>query len=91
MAEAETGLATQEDELDIWFVDSGASSHMKSKKQRFRNFRESNTRVKEYLGDNRGYEIKGHGDVLITLPDGKIRNIFDVWYVLGIKKNMISI
>ena len=46
---------------------------------------------KIYLGDNRGYEIKGHGNVLVTLPDGKIRNISDVWYVPGIKKNLISI
>jgi len=45
---------------------------MTGKKQWFRNCRESNTGVKVYLGDNRGYEIKGHGDVLVTLLDGKI-------------------
>eukprot|EP00253_Pinus_taeda_P010637 PITA_10637 len=88
---AETALATEVDESDIWFVDSGASSHMTGKKQWFRNFRESNTGVKVYLGDNRGYEIKGHGDVLVTFPDGKIRNISDVWYVRGIKKNLKSV
>ena len=89
MAEADT--ATEEDELDIWFMDSGASSHMSGKKKWFRNFKESNSGVKVYLGDNSGYEIKGHGDVLVTLPDGNIRNISDVWYVLGIKKNLISV
>jgi len=87
----ETALAIEEDESDIWFVDSGASSHMTGKKQWFRNFRESNTGVKVYLGDNRGYEIKGHGDVLVTLLDGKIKNISDVWYVPGIKKNLIFV
>ena len=91
MAEADTALATEEDESDIWFMDSGASSHMSGKKQWFRNFKESNSGVKVYLGDNSGYEIKGHGDVLVTLPDGKIRNISDVWYVPGIKKNLISV
>ena len=64
---------------------------MSGKKQWFRNFKESNSGVKVYLGDNSGYEIKGHGDVLVTLPDGKIRNISDVWYVPGIKKNLISV
>eukprot|EP00253_Pinus_taeda_P014112 PITA_14112 len=87
----ETALATEEDESDIWFVDSEASSHMTGKKQWFKNFKESNTRVKVYLVDDRGYEIKGHGDVLVTLPDGNIRNISDVWYVPGIKKNLISV
>jgi len=90
MAKAETTLTTEEDESDIWFVDSGASSHMTGKKKCFKNFRESNTGVKVYLGDNRGYEIKGHGDFRVPLPDGKIRNISDVWYVPGIKKNLIS-
>ena len=28
---AETALATQEDESDIWFIDFGASSHMTGK------------------------------------------------------------
>eukprot|EP00253_Pinus_taeda_P025147 PITA_25147 len=91
MAEPETDLAIEEDELDIWLVDSGASSHRIGKKQWFNNFRESNIGVKVYLEDNRGYEIKGHGDVLVTLPDGKIRNISDVWYVPGIKTNLISV
>lgn len=87
---SKTTLATKED-VEIWFVDSGASSHMTGKKQWFRNFRESNSGVKVYLGDDRGYEIKGHGDVLVTLPYGNIRNIYDVWYVIGIKKNLISV
>lgn len=89
MADGDTAI--EEDESDIWIMDSGASSHMSGKKQWFRNFKLSNTGVKLYLGDNSGYEIKGHGDVLVTLPDGKIRNISDVWYVPGIKKNMISV
>jgi len=88
---AKIALATQEDESDILFVDSGASSHMTDKNKWFRNFRESNTGVKVYLGDDRGYEIKGYGDVLVTLPDGNIRNISNVWYVLGTKKNLISV
>jgi len=64
---------------------------MTGKKQWFRNFRESNTRVKVYLGDERGYEIKGHGDVLVTLPYGIIRNISYVSYLLCIKKNLIYV
>ena len=87
----ETRLATKDDESDICFVDSGASSHMTGKKQWFTNFRESNNGVKVYLGDNGGYEIEGHGDVLVTLPDGKTKIIFVVWYVPGINKNLISV
>lgn len=59
-------------------MDLGASSHMTIKRQWFKFFRESNTGTKVYLCDNRGYEIKGYGDVPIVLPDGNIRNIHDV-------------
>lgn len=87
----ETTLATEEEESYIWFVDSGVSSHITGKKQWFRNFRESNAGVKVHLGDNICYEIKGNQDVLFTLPERKIKNISNVWYVPGIKKILISV
>lgn len=64
---------------------------MTGKKKWFKNLRKSNTRVKVYLGNNIEYEIKGHGYFLVTLPDGKIKNIYNVWYVPGNKKNLISV
>jgi len=83
---AEIALAIEEDESDIWFVDSGVSSHMTGKKKWFRNFREYKIGVKVYLGDDRGYKIKGHGDVLVTLPNANTKNISYVCYVLDIRR-----
>jgi hypothetical protein len=46
---------------------------------------------KIYLGDDRSHEIKGYGDVSVTLLTGEVKQIHNVMYVQGIKKNLISI
>ena len=44
-----------------------------------------------YLGYERGYDIKGCGDIPVMLPSGDIRHIKNVMYVLEMKKNLISL
>ena len=51
--------ASNED--DIWYVDSGASSHMTGNKEFFDSLEEIINGSKIYLGDDNGYHIKGHG------------------------------
>jgi len=72
-------------EADTWFVDSCASIHMTGNKQWFEDFKETNSGAKIYLGDGRGYQIKCYGNIPVGLPDGNIRHIHNVMYVLGIK------
>eukprot|EP00253_Pinus_taeda_P029974 PITA_29974 len=81
--------ASNED--DIWYVDSGASSHMTGKKEFFDSLEESTYRSKIYLGDDSGYEIKGYGVIPVKLSNGKISHLKNVLYVPGIKKNLISV
>ena len=43
------------------------------------------------LGDDYKYPIKGVGEASYILESGKHLKIMDVLYVLGLKKNLISI
>lgn len=76
--------ASNED--DIWYVDSGASSHMTGKKEFFESLEESTYGSKIYLGDDSIY-----GVIPVKLPNGKISHLKNVLYVPGIKKNLISV
>eukprot|EP00253_Pinus_taeda_P021339 PITA_21339 len=56
-----------------------------------RPFRETTYGANIYLGDDKGYEIRGYDDIPVVLPHGNMRYIKNVMYVLEIKKNLISI
>lgn len=43
-----------------------------------------------YLGDDTTHAIVGQGDACISLDDGQVREISNVLYVLGIRKNLFS-
>ena len=57
----------------------------------FENYHETNNGANIYLGDDHSHQFKGYGDVLVTLPNGCVKQIHNVMYVLGIKKNLISV
>jgi hypothetical protein len=84
-------LFVETDDVDAWFVDSGASIHMTCNKNWYINFKETHNGAHIYLGDDRSYQIKGYGDIPVTLPNGTIRHIHNVVYVPGIKKNLIYV
>jgi hypothetical protein len=84
-------LSTETDDSDAWFVDSGASVHRTCNKNWYANFKETQNGASIYLGDDRAHQIKGYGDIPVTLSNGTIRHIHNVVYVPGIKKNLISL
>jgi hypothetical protein len=84
-------LFAEIDDVDAWFVDSGASIHMTCNKNWYENFKETNNGAHIYLEDDRAYQIKGYGDNPLTLPNGIVRHIRNVVYVPGIKKKLIYV
>ena len=44
-----------------------------------------------YLDDNIFDKVQGYGEIIVNLPGGLVKQIPNVMYVPGIKKNMISI
>ncbi|XP_019433446.1 PREDICTED: uncharacterized protein LOC109340262 [Lupinus angustifolius] len=74
---------------DVWYIDSGCSSHVTGHREWLVNFDErkkSNVR----FADNRMIQAEGTGDVLINRKDGKHAMITDVFYVPNMKNNLIS-
>jgi hypothetical protein len=84
-------LSVEFDDVDAWFVDSGASIHMTCNNEWYTNFKETHNGAHIYLGDDRAYQIKGYGDIPVTFPNGTVRHIHNVLYVPGIKKKLISV
>jgi hypothetical protein len=79
------------DDSNAWFVYSGASIHMSCNKNWFENYHETSNGANIYLGDDHSHQIRGYGDVSVTLPNGCVKQIQNVMYVPSIKKNLISV
>jgi hypothetical protein len=72
-------------------VDSGASKHMKGYKYSLSNLTHKDSPHKVKLGDDYKYMIKGVGESSYKLDLGKLMKMKEVIYVLGLKKNILSI
>jgi hypothetical protein len=84
-------LSVETDDSDAWFVDSGALVHMTCNKNWYVNFKETQNGASIYLGDDCTHQIKGYGDIPVTLLNGIVRHIRNVVYVPRIKKNLIFV
>ena len=76
--------------VESLILDSGASFHSSPSKELFRNFNTENF-GKVYLADNKALEIEGKGDVCIKTTSGNQWTLENVKYILGLKKNLISV
>jgi hypothetical protein len=83
-------LSAEMDDVYTWFVNSGTSVHMQCNKKWYTNFKETQNGATIYLGDDCAHQIKGYKDIPVTLLNGYVCHIHNVVYVLGIKKNLIS-
>ena len=74
-----------------WLIDSGASKHMTGCKESFVKLSEHDSPHKVKLGDDYQYPIKGSGEPSYKLDSGKSMKMKNVLFVLGLKKNLLSI
>ena len=71
-------------------MDFGCSFHMYSNIYWFQNF--NNKEIETvYMGNNHSYNVKGICNISLKLHDDKTRTLTDVRYVLGLKRNLISL
>jgi hypothetical protein len=76
---------------DTWLIDSGASKHMIGYKDSFSELVQKDSPHKVKLSDDYQYPIKGVGEASYRLDSRNPMNMKDVLYVLGLKKNLLSI
>jgi hypothetical protein len=82
---------TVETTPNIWYIDSGASSHMTGVREHFTDLRDPEVKMEIALGDDTIVRVVGRGTVTFqrdTMPPISFR---DVLYVPGLKKNLISV
>lgn len=77
------------DEEHVWFLDSGCSNHMCGAKEWFIELDEAfNRNVK--LGDDSRMSVNGKGRLRLEI-NGRVQYITDVYYVPGLKNNLLSV
>jgi hypothetical protein len=76
---------------DMWFFDSGASSHMTRHKEFFIRPQEGGVNLVIVLGDDRHYKVQGVGTILFQMESGKPLWLDYVLYVLGLTNNLILV
>ena len=80
----------QDREEDIWFLDSGCSNHMTGNRAMFSNLDEE-VKSELTIGIDTKISIKGKGRVSIRVGNGEKKIVPDVYYVLGLKCNLLSV
>ena len=80
----------QDKQEDFWFLDSGCSNHMTGNIEMFANLDE-NVKSEVTTGTDSKISIKGKGRVSIQARNGEQMIVPEVYYVPGLKCNLLSI
>jgi hypothetical protein len=76
---------------NTWLIDSGASRHMTSIRNHLTHFIEKETHIHVVLGDDSRYNVRGVGTSTFQLDSDMQLKLEEVLYVLGMKRNLVSI
>ena len=75
---------------DIWFLDSGCSNHMTRNIALFSAL-DKNVKSEVTLGTDSKVSVMGKGEIKILSKQGERKTITDVYYVPGMRCNLLSI
>jgi hypothetical protein len=76
---------------NIWYIDSGASSHMTGVREDFSDLRDTKFRMEISLGDDTLVRVVGIGTVTFQRDNMPPISFRAFLYVPGLKKNLISV
>ncbi|KAJ9535047.1 hypothetical protein OSB04_un001882 [Centaurea solstitialis] len=79
-----------QDEVDVWYLDNGASNHMTGN---YSYFSELNKRItgRVKFGDGSCVRIEGKGSILFVGKNGEQKLLKDVYYIPLLRSNVISL
>ena len=83
------GGATRDckEEIDVWYLDNGASSHMTGARSKFRELDETATGMVKF-GDGSMVEIKGKGSISFKCKNGEERILNAVYFIPTLCNNI---
>ncbi|XP_076907215.1 uncharacterized protein LOC143563595 [Bidens hawaiensis] len=83
-------LKADSSDKDVWYLDNGASNHMTGNRAYFAELNNRITgRVK--FGDGSCVMIKGKGSILFDGKTGEKNLLTDIYYILDLQNNIISL
>jgi hypothetical protein len=84
-------LSKVETPSGVWYIDSGASSHMSGVREHFTDLIETGIKLEMVLGNTTIVRVTGRGTVSFQRELRPPMVFRDVLYFLGLKKNMILV
>lgn len=81
---------TEPTDSDVWMLDSSCNNHMTGNKDLFSSF-DSTVKNKVKLGDDHLVNVQGMGTVSVLSKNNEKKCIREVYYVQGLKHNLISV
>ncbi|KAK4429257.1 hypothetical protein Salat_1226000 [Sesamum alatum] len=83
-------VACEDNDGDEWIIDSGCSHHVTGDDTLFSKLRQHNEKRVIVTTDNSTYPVAKEGSVKIDADETSVK-LDDVYHVLGLKKNLISV
>ncbi|MCO5612761.1 hypothetical protein L7F22_067031 [Adiantum nelumboides] len=74
-----------------WLLDTGATHHMTPHSHLLCDYKHLAQQVQVYLGDNHSLNAVGLGCLRVTLPSGALVIIRDIYHILGLRRNILSV
>ncbi|KHN27834.1 hypothetical protein glysoja_032982, partial [Glycine soja] len=81
---------SEEDNVNLWYLDTGCSNHMTGHREWFVNIDDKVKSTIKFI-DNSSVTAKGIGKVMIQRKDGQQSFINDVLYAPNMKNNLLSL
>ena len=81
---------TEQDMINLWYLDNGASNHMSGNCSFFKDLDEGVT-GKVRFGDDSRIDIKGRGYILFRLKGGEKKLLNNMYYIPGLRSNIVSL
>lgn len=76
---------------DTWLIDSGASRHITSYREHLSDLVEKESNLQVIIGDDARYSVRGFSATSLNLESRVSLHPSDVLFMLGIKRNLVSI
>ena len=89
-ARASLGDGSNNDKVDGWVLDTGATHHMTGRREFFTEL-DSSVRGSVRFGDASGVEIKGVGSVIFITESGEHRMLTGVYCIPALQNSIISL
>ena len=76
--------------FNYWF-DSGAMVHVCNNKEQFKTYNKSSIEQQVLMGNHNKAKVLGKGTIEVKMSSGKILILTNIFHVLDIKKNLVSV